>query len=635
MVDRISPSAILKIISSGTKKIVVLEECSSAHDSIALKFANILGIECELKNFYAGELTLKNGNSLYLHASRVASEIALAEAENLSINGLGLEDRDNLKMRCIGLSLAKKIQGEVFDWVLRAEIISSYWSGQQVIYFRNKKTPDYFSLKTLEKQYKNINFIPRASFNSPLISFIACSIFLFLRQKYLITKSLFNRSEINSLDLIYKKIKSSKFKSILVFQENTNIRKNLHLRAQPYYWNEFYSNEECQEILIETKSFGVSIEELDKNYLLSKGLTILSKNNFFFGLKRYSVNLDLELINSLESIQTFCAKNILKSQTREVGFYYLNAFLLVGDALRLIHPLTSLKIKTFIFREPQFRYTDAIDLIANRMDIKTICYQYSNLGIPSPLMTCNAKYMLLFSPQYRKIFETTLAKPGNFNSIGYLYTPIRKFVSAFSQKTRDTLQNNGVNFVICYFDESVQFDKFGLVSVKSHLRELSKLIEFAIDNSNVGIIVKSQYLRNSPSVLYPQNKLIRKLLSLGRYIELHDGHHRNEIYPMEAALSADLCIGHKFGATAILEAAVVGKRGVLINEHKFTSPFDSLYSTCKILYSSIDEILEEIKICSTANFEKTEIGSWKNIINNFSTDNDDSAPVKMSKLIYE
>ena len=54
-----------------------------------------------------------------------------------------------------------------------------------------------------------------------------------------------------------------------------------------------------------------------------------------------------------------------------------------------------LKAKVFVIKEPYFMYSDAIQLIANKIGIKTLAYQYSNLGYFSPLMVASSDIFLL------------------------------------------------------------------------------------------------------------------------------------------------------------------------------------------------------------------------------------------------
>ena len=99
---------------------------------------------------------------------------------------------------------------------------------------------------------------------------------------------------------------------------------------------------------------------------------------------------------------------------------------------------------------------------------------------------------------------------------------------------------------------------------------------------------------------------------------------RNKFTPSDAAKLSDYCIGNLFGATAGLESALSNKKVLLINPHGFKSEFDPIYKKSKIIFPTLDSVLD--KIIS----KEKNLGDWSKIINHFSND------VKNSRrLIYE
>ena len=48
--------------------------------------------------------------------------------------------------------------------------------------------------------------------------------------------------------------------------------------------------------------------------------------------------------------------------------------------------------------------TDAIQLISNKINVTTFCFQYSDMNFPTPLMMTSSDYLFLFSDSYKKIF---------------------------------------------------------------------------------------------------------------------------------------------------------------------------------------------------------------------------------------
>ena len=72
-------------------------------------------------------------------------------------------------------------------------------------------------------------------------------------------------------------------------------------------------------------------------------------------------------------------------------------------------------------------------------------------------------------------------------------------------------------------------------------------------------------------------------MKTGRLIEIFEGGARNDVYPLEAASCADICINHKIGATAALESISINKRCLLINPYNYKTIHDEIYNK-KIFY---------------------------------------------------
>ena len=204
-----------------------------------------------------------------------------------------------------------------------------------------------------------------------------------------------------------------------------------------------------------------------------------------------------------------------------------------------------------------------------------------------------------------------------FHVTGYLFNGIDKYVQHKSRIHRETLERAGAKFIVCYFDENVQHDRWGLVSKNDHLGELHALAEMVVSDPTFAVVVKSQFMFNSPSQLYPNDILIKQAKETGRYLELKEGIHRNNIYPTEAALVADLCIGHKFGATAALEAAIAGVRTILLDRYGTKTLWDSIYSQADIEYESMGSLIEAINRYRTGDINSQALGDWSPIIHHF------------------
>jgi len=285
-----------------------------------------------------------------------------------------------------------------------------------------------------------------------------------------------------------------------------------------------------------------------------------------------------------------------------------------------------------LIRESYYSFSDAMQLVASDLGITTVAYQYSNMGFTSMAMLTTADKLLIFSKMYEENYKVNGISPKEFVSVGYLYNDIPNIVRKKAIAHRDILSRAGAKFIVCYLDESVQHDRWGLVSKNDHLHEIHSLARIILTDPTFGVVIKSQFMWNTPSNLYPNDAIISAAKASGRYLELADGIHRNDIYPAEAALVADLCIGHKFGATAALEAAIAGVRTVLLDCYGTKTNWDDLYAQEDIEYQTMEQILKKIELYRRGNVAQT-LGDWSSILHHFDPYQDGSAVKRLGNTV--
>jgi hypothetical protein len=292
-----------------------------------------------------------------------------------------------------------------------------------------------------------------------------------------------------------------------------------------------------------------------------------------------------------------------------------------------------LGVRTYLFGEPYLIETDAMQIAAADGALETIAYQYSNLAFMSPLMLSTADRMVLFSEVYRPLWEADGIAPRRCEVAGYVFDGAVARVRERSQAVRARLVAAGANFVICYFDENVQYDRWGCVHPDDHLAELRALATLLVADAGLALVVKSQFERNSPSRLYAGDPAIERARATGRYVELCAGIHRNNVLPAEAALCADLCIGHLIGATASLEAGLAGVRSTLLNPTGLRTANDALYARADIVYPSMEELLAAIAAHRAGDPARGALGDWQPIAGLLDPFRDGRASLRLRALV--
>ncbi len=292
-------------------------------------------------------------------------------------------------------------------------------------------------------------------------------------------------------------------------------------------------------------------------------------------------------------------------------------------------------IKVFMTAENYLRSALAMQMAAPLLGVMTFSYQYSNMAILSSSMMNASDVMFTWSPYFDSVWKNARIRPKALVNIGYLYDGYVEKVKPRADALRAALKAKGVHCVICFFDENREKARNGLVTVGDHAETLEKLFSMVLSDPTMGLVMKVQFQSNQPAQVDRLGILRDQLLQSGRYVELSKGTVPNIVMPCEAAISADITIGYKFGATASLEAALAGVRAILLDPFHIVMPQDVLYDQCDIVYHSLDEVLDAIAGFRRGDPTKASLGDWSKILHHFDPYRDGKSADRMRKKIAE
>ena len=261
-----------------------------------------------------------------------------------------------------------------------------------------------------------------------------------------------------------------------------------------------------------------------------------------------------------------------------------------------------------------------MQLVAAASDVATIAFQYSNLASTSPVMLNTADVMLTFARPARQYWQHADIAPGGFIDVGYTFDSSFAVVRPRAEACRAGLRAAGASFIIGYYDETVQSDKYGLISPGDHAADLRALLELLIADPRIGLVVKVQYQRHSPSRIPELASLVHRAGATGRFVEMLHGVHRNIILPSEAGMCADMVIGHAVGGTAALEAAMAGGRALILNPYRMVDGNQGAYRRADILFPDLAAALAAIAEHRAG--RRPALGDWTAIRGHFDPYND-------------
>jgi len=624
--DQLSLVPALQLFRSrDIRKIIILDPVKGKWQSFLVFLLHLRSISTEKAVFFSGNFKTDAGEGIPFFARKTAAHISFEAARQIVEECTLLAELNKAYGReTIRLFIAKKLHLVVEYWTHRILIAQKINNQSNTrIWLKN---PDLFDGELILKHFPEqaIRFYKVTGRKSSRL------IFAWLMATARSLKAYFGIGRHYTEHTLPEK---NAVPSLLLFQENTNIRSDRRLRAQPHFWMKERNRTPPFNIyLIETRSFRHRLSKDDKLKIEQEGVTFLPMSVFGNITRKNKEKPGLSAIR----YEKQKAARLFFFQEHYPGKYFaLQVFFLLKQAEQIGALVSWLNIKVYLNREPQNSFSDAIQLVSARLNVTTIAYQYSNMGSISPMMMTTADRMLIFSDIYKKNYQAGGISPASFTATGYLYNSIGETVKNMADHHMEQLKKAGASFIICYFDETVETNRWGLVSKRDHLSELHALAEELIADPSIGLILKSQYMRNSPSQLYPRDSVIQKAKATGRYLELMEGIHRNEIYPAEAALSADICISHKFGATAGLEAAVVGVRTILLDTYGCTTIQDGIYGKADIIYKSIESVIGAIAKFRQGVPQYQAIGDWSGILREFDPFADKNAAGRIFDVIVD
>jgi len=250
-------------------------------------------------------------------------------------------------------------------------------------------------------------------------------------------------------------------------------------------------------------------------------------------------------------------------------------------------------------------------------------------------MLSNPSKMLVFSDNFNSYFSDSEFKlgPKKYIQSGYPLNIDSGALLDRSKELRKMLESYGASYIIGVFDESVQNDDdlWAWKTKSEHLTDLESLCKFVLSNNDVGVIFKTQFIRNNPNNLFPDNQLIAKALSTKRIIFPWSGKHRNLILPCEIALASNICVGDIVGGTASLEAALCGVQSILIDSMNFGIKNREIYYAHEgIVFKDLKSSLEAISQYRFESGNKKSLGNWSLLLSQLRILNDN-----MQKKINE
>ena len=618
-VDRITWKSLICLIQIQPRVIHVLDDPENSNNFI-IKLLKVLKREFVFEEFFTGHLANNNEEEVcYLTASKKTIELSFSlSKKHISTNSILSLLNKKYGNNTLHLFLSKYYQINLFEHILKIETF-------KILSKDKKDAVLLIDAPFLLEQKELIHAFPKAKvcfYNSRLNFYkVFCSLLL---------KELFVR--VNQYKLIKNKNQDhtfSKTKGILTIQEDS-IRMDQSLRGH-LHWADFSSKQKHPLHTI-SLNHGTSKVVEDEVVLKKNNIFIYRSNIFQQARKRAQLKGELDVFNK----DIFLLwKSLLNRSSNVEKLLYIKTIFLMYKARDLAQVCKYLNIKTYVIKETYFEYSDAIQLVSKQLNINTLAYQYSNLGNVSPMMMSSSDVFLNFSNSYNDIFKKGELGPKIFKEMGYASNGVQGRFQHKVKQLKETLLSKGVQFTIAYFDESNHESRWRLIETREYKKHIVDLAQKVVDDPTLGVLIKTQFKRNVLHKKFKNDPIVQQALNSGRLIDVYTGVLRNDVYPVQVALAADICINDMVGATAGLEAVDAGKRCILLNGYNYKTLHDEQYQKTNIIYKDLSSTLNAIDTHrkKLADGLKSDLGDWGKIKSYFLSELKESGIKKIKEEV--
>ena len=544
-IDKLNILSFLKVIKSNYKKVYILSY-SDNFSLFLITLLKIYGVEVIQENFFYGDLRSSKLESLYIDTRKTSVRMSFEYSKTI-IDSIPIFYKSKLVTdKNIFKSYLSKILLDEFEYFFRRidYILNVYPNNNDVKLIIQKSK--YISKEFLKKNSKikieflGNNFFPLIieSFKFKLKALVSVFRYLFISKKKLDYHT--------TLSVATDQIKSE--------------------CAQRHFPHWLNSKKFKNQVIINNVSFKVA---LSKKFIKDNNISILGKRNILYlPNKSFKINYNNSLSPHLK--------------------IYLNQLLYLSQGL--IFLLNKYNCNKFVFSEPQDPISDGIILAKSDYDIETFCIQYSNMCFKTPVMITCADNFCCFSEEYESVFKWNDIGPKKFINTGYSF--LSKHKNNYIKSIKDKLVGKGVKYIIAYFDESIQNEKWGFKSYHSARTEYEALADFIIKNKDYAVILKPQFVRNTIAIF--NSPKIHKALKTDRLIEIKSGTHRNLITPQQVGSISDFSISDLVGGTAGLESGLAGSIVFFINPVNYRSMLYKIYNESGMLIKDTETVLNLI-----------------------------------------
>jgi hypothetical protein len=264
-------------------------------------------------------------------------------------------------------------------------------------------------------------------------------------------------------------------------------------------------------------------------------------------------------------------------------------------------------------------------------------YQYAVGHIMgSTRMICSGENVqFVFSPVFEGLWRRIEPPADTYVHTGFIYDSAIKKIHSSDRITqfRNKLTLRGARFIICFFDEN-SIDRWDVLASNERAAEdYEYLLKWLTEDPTLGIIFKPKVSANLYERIGRVKRWIEYAEETGRCSFLISDTHVGSVFPAEAALMADVCIGILAGATAAMEARLAGVPTVLVDREGLKDhPFYD-WGDGRIIFEDWDKLRVAVEDFRSHPKKHHRFGDWSAGLKDLDSFQDGKGSLRMGHYI--
>ena len=284
------------------------------------------------------------------------------------------------------------------------------------------------------------------------------------------------------------------------------------------------------------------------------------------------------------------------------------------------------------------KYSDTHVAIADAVMMNggvSAVYQRAYESNSSPITAVGSDVYFAFSPQSLKIESASGSRYQYHITTGYLGDHRFPLLIPLARSIRETLMQNGANYIMAFFDENSLEDERWHSGHDNMRDNYIFLLNKVLTEPWFGLVIKPK----TPGTLISRLGDVSELLSLaestGRCYVFHSATTGGMYTPAAASLAADIAVHSSLhGATAGLEAALAGTPTLLLDQNRWSSSPLYKLNVGKVVFEDWVQIWEAFAEARRNDGISNVIGDWSPILSEIDPFRDGRAAERMGTFIH-